>query len=108
MKMMASSSQQKPPSDPPRQADQGEFSDEGTSIRARTPSSSPPRRVRHQSGVRPGLERNALEHKLSLAKALLESLPPTHPRARLLRIAIVRRDETVLDGILSDLSLKPR
>jgi hypothetical protein len=40
------------------------------------------------------------------AKALLESLPPAHPRARLLRIAIIRRDETVLDGILNDLSAK--
>jgi hypothetical protein len=43
-------------------------------------------------------------HKLGLAKALLTSLPPTHPRARLLRIAIVRRDQTVLDAILSELS----
>ena len=104
---MASSSQQKPPSDPPAESGQEDFDNEGTSIRAREPS-SPPRRVRHQSGVRPGLERSTdrLELKVRMAKAMLDSLPATHPRARLLRIAIVRRDETVIDGILNDLSVK--
>lgn len=109
--MMASSSQQRPPSDPPNGQRAEDYEDEATDVRARMEPSRP-RRVRYQSGVwqsaEPTDKSERLEHKLKIAKALLASMPVAHPRARLLRIAIVRRDEVVLDGILSDLNAKPR
>jgi hypothetical protein len=43
-----------------------------------------------------------IERKLRIAQALLADLPPSDGRARLLRAAIVRRDEALLDGILYD------
>ncbi len=100
---MASSSRKQPPSEPPI-AD-AEIEDR-TAVRPRV---QPPvsRRARHQSGVRPAPapgELDRMSHKLARAKALLDKLPATHPRARLLRIAIVRRDEVVIDGILADLT----
>lgn len=89
---MASSRKHRP-SDPPSQADDSE--DQSTSVR---PAG---RRRRRESGV---WASRRLEQKLQAAKALLADLPPDHPRARLLRIAIVRKDEVVLDGILQDLN----
>ena len=43
-----------------------------------------------------------IERKLRIAHALLDDLPPSDPRARLLRAAIIRRDEALLDGLLYD------
>jgi hypothetical protein len=40
--------------------------------------------------------------KIRAARRLLESLPVTDSRVRLLRCAILRRDEILLDGILAD------
>jgi hypothetical protein len=37
---------------------------------------------------------------------VLESLTPGDDRARLLHVAIMRRDEALLDGVLSSLGLK--
>jgi len=44
-----------------------------------------------------------LERKLRMAAVLLADLAPLDDRGRLLRIAIVRRDEVLLDGILGAL-----
>lgn len=41
-----------------------------------------------------------------MATALLNALPPFDERARLLRVAIVRRDEVLLDGILGALQAR--
>ena len=49
-----------------------------------------------------------LERKLADARALLARLEPQDARARLLQIAMLRRDEALLDGILAELSLPPR
>jgi hypothetical protein len=105
---MTSSSKHKPPSDPPRDAADGE--EESTAVRTR-PQPVPPKRRRFQSGVWQSASADRserLEQTLRTARALLASLPSDHPRARLLRIAIVRRDEVVLDGILQALGLKTR
>ena len=48
-----------------------------------------------------------LEHKVRLAMALLERLPPNDSRARLLHAAVLRRDESLLDGVLSELAARP-
>jgi hypothetical protein len=39
---------------------------------------------------------------------MLAKLEPQDARARLLHIAMLRRDEALLDGILAELSLPPR
>jgi hypothetical protein len=41
-----------------------------------------------------------VESKLRLAKTLLGVLPPDSSETRLLRIAMIRRDEVLLDGLL--------
>jgi hypothetical protein len=45
-----------------------------------------------------------IEHKMIVAQLLLERLSPLDPRARLLGSAVLRRDEVLLDGILSQMT----
>lgn len=53
-------------------------------------------------GMEDVVERNQrIRHKMSLAAVLLGRLPPDDRRARLLRSAILRRDEVLLDALLS-------
>jgi hypothetical protein len=42
------------------------------------------------------------------AKVLLADLPADHPRAQLLRMAIVRRDEVLLGRLIAELGGSPR
>jgi hypothetical protein len=49
--------------------------------------------------------RERLEGKLRTARELLEKLPASDERARLLQIAVMRRDEALLDGVLSALGV---
>jgi hypothetical protein len=44
-----------------------------------------------------------IEQKVRVASLVLDDLPPNDPSVRLLRIAIMRRDEILLDGVLSEL-----
>lgn len=44
-----------------------------------------------------------IEQKIAIAESLLAALPPGDSRAHLLHIAALRRDEALLDGILSSL-----
>jgi hypothetical protein len=62
---------------------------------ARTPSST-----RSVLGSRD----ERLEHKVRLASVLMQDLPATDTRVRLLNIAIMRRDEALLDGVLAELN----
>jgi hypothetical protein len=50
--------------------------------------------------------RERLEQKLRRGRAVLASLPAGDDRARLLHVAIMRRDESLLDGVLSALGVK--
>jgi hypothetical protein len=73
--------------------------DEGSAIRERqrsgsSPDLGPPREVR-------------IEEKLAEAEALLARLPRVDPRRRLLQAASLRRDEGLLDAILSTLRERP-
>lgn len=45
-----------------------------------------------------------IETKLSIAKLLLERLPPLDARARLLGSAILRRDEVLIDAVLAEMT----
>ncbi|MEI9941805.1 MAG: hypothetical protein WDO69_31715 [Pseudomonadota bacterium] len=85
------------PSSPP-------LSEEGSSVRERAPASQRPSR---RSDPNLSLDQR-LETKLAEAAALLAKLEPQDARARLLHIAMLRRDEALLDGILAELALPPR
>jgi hypothetical protein len=52
-----------------------------------------------------GGSRERLEGKLRTARELLEKLPASDERARLLQVAVMRRDEALLDGVLSALGV---
>ena len=44
-----------------------------------------------------------LERKLRLGRQLLDQLPASNEHARLLSVAVMRRDEALLDGVLAAL-----
>ncbi|HEY4104422.1 MAG TPA: hypothetical protein VGM44_11045 [Polyangiaceae bacterium] len=48
-----------------------------------------------------------MEAKLVTAQVLLAKLEPQDARARLLHIAVLRKDEALLDGILAELMQPP-
>jgi hypothetical protein len=95
--------------------------DEGSAIRSRDDAGSvrprqgssdhlrvqaaPPSRRSHSS-TRPaaGSRDDRIEQKARVATALVQNLPPTDTRVRLLSIAIMRRDESLLDGVLAELN----
>ena len=66
--------------------------------------------TRPEDSQRPGAgesitERTArIDTKLSIAKLLLERLPPLDARARLLGSAILRRDEVLIDAVLAEMT----
>lgn len=84
------------------------------SVRPRQESSSElkagPSTKRSQSSTRPavGSLDDRLEKKVLKAGALLRDLPPTDSRVRLLHVAIMRRDEALLDGVLAELNKEGR
>lgn len=61
----------------------------------------PQRRVSSPEIVTPKDAR--IEGKVARAEELLGMLPPSDPRARLLEVALLRRDEALIDGILATL-----
>jgi hypothetical protein len=68
--------------------------------------STPPAR-RTQSSTRPiapGSLDDRIEQKLRLATNLMRDLPLSDTRVRLLHIAMMRRDEALLDGVLAELN----
>lgn len=77
--------------------------DEGSRVRERAESAQ---NLRRRSDPNISLDER-LESKLAEATAMLIRLEPQDARARLLHIAMLRRDETLLDGILAELALPP-
>lgn len=73
--------------------------DQSTVREKSTPSASPPASA--------GASRERLEAKLQQARDVLARLPSVDHRARLLHVAIMRRDEALLDGVLSSLGVTP-
>jgi hypothetical protein len=55
--------------------------------------------------VSAGSSRDRLEGKLRVARTVLASLSTSDDRSRLLHVAIMRRDEALLDGVLSTLGV---
>ncbi|MEO6599892.1 MAG: hypothetical protein ABIQ16_08485 [Polyangiaceae bacterium] len=79
----------------------GAPNDEGSSVRERRSSSPVPAR---KSDPNLSLDQR-LVSKLAEAATMLARLEPQDSRARLLHIAMLRRDEALLDGILAELAL---
>jgi hypothetical protein len=76
-------------------------SDDNSSVRERSssqPSIAPP------SGSA-SAARERLEAKLRVGRGVLATLSAADDRARLLHVAIVRRDEALLDGVLAALGV---
>jgi hypothetical protein len=77
---------------------------------ARTPKPDPSddAALEHESSsVRPCVRRETardLEALVRSAETLLADLSPGHPRIRLLKVALVRRDEALLTALLDELS----
>jgi hypothetical protein len=78
------------------------LADEESSVRTQRTEASP----RRQSDPSFSLAQR-MESKLITAKALLAKLEPQDARARLLHIAVLRCDESLLDGILAELATPP-
>jgi hypothetical protein len=90
-----------PWSHPPRPLPAAADDDERSEVRTARPVSKAA--SRSPSGTRPVTRGERIEEKLRLAESLLAQLPESDSRVRLLRVAVVRRDEVLLDGILADL-----
>jgi len=59
------------------------------------------------SSIRPAVGASLddrIEQKLRIAMALMGNLPPSDARVRLLHVAVLRRDEALLDGVLAELN----
>jgi hypothetical protein len=67
-----------------------------------SPSVAPP-----AAGAQASTPRARLEQKLVLARSVLATLSAADDRARLLHIAVLRRDESLLDGVLASLGVDP-
>ena len=93
--------------DPVRRDGKGAPVDDESAVRERS-ASTPPTRSRPPSSpsLSAGATRDRLEQKLRRGRAVLASLPAGDDRARLLHVAIMRRDESLLDGVLSSLGIK--
>ena len=79
----------------PRQESSADVRSDAASLSTRTQS-----RARTAVGSRD----ERIEQKLRVATALMRDVPPTDTRMRLLNIAIMRRDESLLDGVLAELN----
>jgi hypothetical protein len=103
----------------------GPLEDEGSAIRPREGAESARQRLDSTHGVRAesgsptkrshastrpasGSLDDRLEKKMRLAGELMRDLPSTDSRVRLLYIAIMRRDEALVDGVLAELNKPPR
>jgi hypothetical protein len=99
-----------PPMSPPakHRAPQSSTSDNESSVRERvTPVPAPSSAPAIPSAAPPASmsSRDRLEAKLNVARNVLANLPVSDDRARLLHVAIMRRDEALLDGVLSALGV---
>ena len=96
--------------DPVRRDEKGAPVDDESAVRERSasarpaaPSSPPPKSAPPFSS---GAARERLEEKLRRGRSILAGLPAGDDRARLLHVAIMRRDESLLDGVLASLGVK--
>ncbi len=75
-----------------------------SSPEVRTEATASPKRSHSSTRPATGSRDDRIEQKVRVATALMRDLPPTDTRVRLLNIAIMRRDESLLDGVLAELN----
>lgn len=69
---------------------------------------APPTKRSHSSTRKAtGSLDDRLEKKMRVAAELMRDLPITDSRMRLLSVAVMRRDEALLDGVLAELNKPP-
>ncbi len=61
------------------------------------------RRTSATWGAHPAERGERVDEKIRQIELLLTQVSPTDPRRRLIAVAILRRDEVLLDGLLADL-----
>jgi hypothetical protein len=82
--------------------------DSESSVRERVTPASQPAAAPIPTAAPPlssGSSRERLEAKLRAARHVLAALPASDDRARLLHVAIMRRDESLLEGVLAALGV---
>jgi hypothetical protein len=92
------------PARPPR-PDLGSHPEEDSRVRRASDShgATPAARPRLSSAPGEVTPHERLERKLRVGRQLLGELPASNEHARLLSIAVMRRDEALLDGVLKAL-----
>ena len=93
-------------SDPVRNDKRPSLPDDQSSVRERTPTGSEKPQSAAPPSTSASATRDRLETKLRRARAILAGMPAADDRARLLHIAIMRRDEALLDGVLGSLGVE--
>jgi hypothetical protein len=78
-----------------------------SSANVRTDSNTLKRSHSSTRPAAPGSLDDRIEQKVRLATALMRDLPMSDARVRLVHIAIMRRDESLLDGVLAELNKPP-
>jgi hypothetical protein len=91
----------------PRDAAQGSVRPRQTSSSELKPDATGKRNPTSSRPAAGSLD-DRLEKKMLKAGALLRDLPPTDSRVRLLYVAVMRRDEALLDGVLAQLNKEGR
>ncbi len=81
-------------------------SSDESAVRERSASAPPASKPQATPSLSAGATRERLEAKIATGRALLGTLPATDDRTRLLHLAIVRRDEALLDGVLGALGVR--
>jgi hypothetical protein len=77
---------------------------EESQVQSRSSSGElPPARPRFSSAPGDLTPHERLERKLAVGRELLGKMTASDSRARLLSVAIMRRDEALLDGVLAEL-----
>lgn len=92
----------------PRNAADSGRTRQGSSPDIKTDPGPPTKRSHSSTRPAVGSLDDRLEKKMRLAGELMRDLPSTDSRVRLLYVAIMRRDETLLDGVLAELNKAPR
>lgn len=89
----------------PDPKDDAALEQESSSVRQRVhaPLAIEPSDTRARYAGPRDIEPRDIEALVRMGRAVLGALPPSHPRARLLEVALVRRDEALLSVLIDEI-----